>query len=57
MFRRAKLRLDRVDPEVIAAAQRPGAVLVGRLGLTDANGGPVCASVPADAIAWAAEPG
>jgi hypothetical protein len=44
MFRRAKLCLEAVPPEVMAAAFDIGA-LVGRLGLTDDKGWPLCASV------------
>jgi hypothetical protein len=52
MFRRAKLRLDAVPPEVLAEALRSG-VLVGRLQLTAADGMPVCASVRPPSITWA----
>ncbi|MCK9878802.1 DUF5990 family protein [Frankia sp. Ag45/Mut15] len=51
MFRRAKLMLDAVDPTVLAAAIRAG-TLVGRLGLTDAAGNPLCAAVRPPAITW-----
>jgi hypothetical protein len=54
MFRGAKLRLVDVDPDVIAAARRPGHRLVGRLGLTDPGGNPVCARIRD--IVWSAEP-
>jgi hypothetical protein len=53
MFRRAKLRLDAVPTEVAAEAARTGA-LVGRLGLTDARGMPLCASVKPPGIRWSA---
>jgi len=53
MFRRAKLMLDAVDPEVMAAAARAGE-LVGTLRLTDAKGHPICASVRPPLITWAA---
>ena len=49
MFRRAKLRLTAVPPEVLAAAVDSG-MLVGRLGLTDEKGNPTCASVRPPAI-------
>lgn len=55
IFRGAKLSLDRVDPALIAEADRPGRALVGRLGLTDAKGNPRCATVGSDLI-WTAEP-
>jgi hypothetical protein len=44
MFRRAKLMLDAVTPELLAAAERTG-VLTARLGLSDDKGGPRCAAV------------
>ncbi|MGW1267220.1 DUF5990 family protein [Streptomyces sp. NPDC002491] len=56
MFRRAKLMLDRVPDDVLTAAARDG-LLVGRLGLTDADGGPLCARVEPPHIAWTAAPG
>ncbi|WP_042390316.1 DUF5990 family protein [Streptacidiphilus melanogenes] len=56
MFRRAKLMLAQVPPEILAEARQRGA-LVGRLGLTDAKGHPVCGRVVPPAIEWtAAEP-
>ena len=54
MFRRAKLMLDDVPADVIAAAERSGR-LTARLGLTDQKGGPVCARVRPPAIQWTAE--
>ena len=56
MFRRAKLMLDVVPADVLAAAARDG-LLVGRLGLTDPQGGPLCARVEPPHIAWTAEHG
>jgi Family of unknown function (DUF5990) len=53
MFRRAKLWLEAVPPEVLADAADRG-LLVGRLGLTDAHGGPLCASVRPPLIDWSA---
>ena len=50
MFRRAKLQLDAVDPEVAA-----GGTLVARLGLTDGQSMPLCASVRPPLIRWSAE--
>nr|WP_089100735.1 DUF5990 family protein [Streptomyces hyaluromycini] len=55
MFRRAKLMLDAVPADVLAAAAHDG-LLVGRLGLTDAHGGPLCARVEPPHITWTAEP-
>jgi len=53
MFRRAKLRLDAVPVEVLKQALGTG-TLVGRLGLTDGTGMPLCASVRPPAITWTA---
>ncbi|MER6179353.1 DUF5990 family protein [Streptomyces sp. NPDC001652] len=53
MFRRAKLMLDVIPADTLAAAARDG-LLVGRLGLTDAQGGPLCARVEPPLITWAA---
>jgi hypothetical protein len=55
MFRRAKLMLAAVDPDVLAAAVGTG-LLVGRLGLTDARGRPLCAQVRPPLITWSAGP-
>ncbi|WP_235455309.1 DUF5990 family protein [Streptomyces olivochromogenes] len=54
MFRRAKLMLDAVPADVLDAAARSG-LLVGRLGLTDARGNPLCARVVPPHITWTAE--
>jgi Family of unknown function (DUF5990) len=51
LFRRAKLWLDGVPPEVLRRAVATG-VLVGRLGLTDAKGHPRCAAVRPPLIEW-----
>ncbi|MDX3638634.1 DUF5990 family protein [Streptomyces sp. MB09-02B] len=53
MFRRAKLMLDVIPADVLAAAARDG-LLIGRLGLTDAQGGPLCARVEPPRITWTA---
>jgi hypothetical protein len=53
MFRRAKLLLNAVPPEILSSAAELGA-LVGRLGLTDAKGNPVCASIRPPLIEWSA---
>jgi hypothetical protein len=53
MFRRAKLMLGAIPPEVTAEAVRTGR-LTGRLGLTDARGRPLCARVLPPAITWTA---
>lgn len=55
MFRRAKLLLGRIAPELVRAAVRDGQRLVGTVRLTDGRGLPRCASVPPDAMEWTAE--
>ena len=55
MFRRAKLLFGDVPGDALRAAASGGRVLVGRLGLTDAQGGPRCARVRPPEIAWTAE--
>ncbi|MGP3683632.1 DUF5990 family protein [Streptomyces sp. IBSNAI002] len=54
MFRRAKLMLDAVPDQVLGAAVGRG-LLVGRLGLTDACGKPLCGRVVPPRIVWTAE--
>ena len=54
LFRRAKLSFDAIPPAVIDSAQRLG-ILVGRLGLTDAKGNPLCAAVRPPLIEWSAQ--
>ncbi len=51
MFRRAKLQLDAIPPAVLESAVE-GGLLVGRLGLTDAKGNPLCAAVRPPVIDW-----
>jgi hypothetical protein len=53
MFRRAKLRLDAVDPAVLRSAADRGC-LVARVTLTDPKGNPTCASVAPPYIEWSA---
>jgi hypothetical protein len=53
MFRRAKLWLDGADPKTVEAARKSGQ-LVARLGLTDAKGHPLCASVRPPRVEWTA---
>ena len=53
MFRRAKLRLDAVSPEVLRSAEDQG-FLVARVILTDNKGNPTCASVGPSFIEWSA---
>lgn len=56
LFRRAKLWLEAVPPGVLRDAAERG-VLVGRLGLTDVKGHPLCASVRPPLIEWSAASG
>ncbi|MFN7146546.1 MAG: DUF5990 family protein [Myxococcota bacterium] len=51
MFRRAKLMVEHVPEDVLAAAWEGGA-LVARLGLTDASGMPRCARVIPPVVRW-----
>jgi hypothetical protein len=53
LFRRAKLWLDAIPPALLDRAVDQG-LLVGRLGLTDARGNPLCAAVRPPAIEWSA---
>jgi Family of unknown function (DUF5990) len=55
MFRRAKLMLDALSPDLVRAADEPGRRLVGTLGLTDGDGMPRCAAVRPPDIAWTVE--
>jgi hypothetical protein len=52
MFRRAKLMLDRVDPGLVAEAERHARPLLGRIRLTDDRGGPRCARVDPPDLTW-----
>jgi hypothetical protein len=54
LFRRAKLMLDGVPPDVLRRAVHSG-VLVGAMGLTDEKGNPRCAAVRPPLIEWTAE--
>lgn len=53
MFRRAKLCFDGIAQDVLGAAVKGGSLLA-RLGLTDAHGHPLCASVRPPGIEWSA---
>jgi hypothetical protein len=55
MFRRAKLMLDRIDPELMEAAIRSGR-LEATVDLTDERGGPRCARVDPPAVSWSVPP-
>lgn len=55
MFRRAKLMLDGIEPDLIETAARLGR-LAATVDLTDELGGPRCARVDPPAIAWSVPP-
>jgi hypothetical protein len=55
MFRRAKLILNRIDPELVGEAERQGRPLVGTVRLTDSRGGPRCARVDPPDLEWSVE--
>jgi hypothetical protein len=55
MFRRAKLMFGDIPAELLRAAHGDAGVLVGRLRLTDAKGGPLCARVRPPEITWTVE--
>ena len=50
MFRRAKLALDQIGPDMVSAGEERG--LVADVSLTDAKGEPRCARVAPPAITW-----
>ena len=52
-FRRAELRVGDVPAATLTSAVTAG-VLVGRLGLTDSHGRPLCARVRPPVITWTA---
>jgi hypothetical protein len=52
MFRRAKLMIGDIEPEMLAAAALDDRVLVASLSLTDERGGPRCARVKPPLICW-----
>ncbi|MFJ4961100.1 hypothetical protein EES43_08285 [Streptomyces sp. ADI96-02] len=56
MFRRAKLMLGDIPPDVLEAAVRSGH-LVARLGLSDAKGQPLCGRVRPEQVVWSAAGG
>jgi hypothetical protein len=56
MFRRAKLLFGDIPGPLLRAGHDGAGVLVGRLGLTDPDGGPRCARVRPPDIAWSLSP-
>jgi hypothetical protein len=55
MFRRAKLMFGDVPGGLLRSAAEGTGTLVGRLGLTDADGGPRCARVRPPDLTWTLE--
>ncbi|MGW5560563.1 DUF5990 family protein [Micromonospora sp. NPDC003944] len=55
MFRRAKMMFTDVPTALLRAAHEGSGTLVGRVGLTDAAGEPICARVTPPAISWTVE--
>ena len=55
MFRRAKLLFGDIPTALLRAAHDGRGVLVARLALTDARGGPLCARVRPPDVRWALE--
>ncbi|MFT3799769.1 MAG: DUF5990 family protein [Burkholderiaceae bacterium] len=52
--RRAKLKLANIpDPLLAAAAGQPDRAILATVSGTASDGGPICATVPADAVTWA----
>ena len=54
MFRRAKLMVADIDPDLLAAAAADDGSLVATIGLTDERGAPRCARVRPPTISWRA---
>jgi len=54
MFRRAKLLVADIPPDLLRQAATGTGTLVARLGLTDPSGNPICARVRPPAITWSA---
>ena len=52
MFRRAKLMLNRIDRELVTAAEQQERPLVGVVRLRDAHGAPRCARVDPPDLEW-----
>jgi hypothetical protein len=52
MFRRAKVWLNQVEPELFEQAARPGHHLEAHLRLTDSCGGPMCGGLAPGVVSW-----
>jgi len=55
-FRRAKLHLSVIEPSLVRGAVDSGSRIEAELGLTDARGGPLCASVRPPRVTWRVGP-
>jgi hypothetical protein len=55
MFRRAKLMVGDVDPDLLRTAAASDGTLIASLSLTDEQGGPRCARVRPPAVSWRAQ--
>ena len=56
LFRRAKLMISDIDPDLLLAATRGDGTLIASLSLTDDHGGPRCARVRPPVVAWGLSP-
>jgi hypothetical protein len=56
MFRRAKLHVVDIPPDLLRRAAAGEGTLVGRLGLTDGRGDPICARVRPPTVTWSLAP-
>lgn len=54
MFRRAKLMLNRIDPQLVRSAEHHRQALIGRVRLSDDHGTPRCARVDPPDLQWTA---
>lgn len=52
MFRRAKLMLDRIDPDLVRSAEAEDCLLVATVNLSAADGSPRCARVDPPDLEW-----
>jgi Family of unknown function (DUF5990) len=55
MFRRAKLMVSDIDPDVLSATASGDGTVIGSLSLTDDAGGPRCGRVRPPVISWRAD--
>lgn len=52
MFRRAKLMLNRIEPELVKTADQEKRPLIGEIRLSDEHGSPRCARVDPPDLTW-----